>query len=132
MRLISYLELLTGAAIVFFVQNKVAHMLGYLLIFIALSYIIWNEEIRFIVDEKMHVIHWQKKRLLKKTQKVIPFSDIKRVFVQRVGKASTFTEFYCISLELNSGEIINTEDRFTDAPEAQTKADLLTTTFNHK
>lgn len=129
MKFVSYLEILAGAAIVFFVENKVAHMLGYLLIFIGLSYIIWDEEIRLNVDEQMKVVRWQKKKLFKKTQKVIPFSDIKRVFVQRVGKASTFTEFYCISLELNSGEIINNGDRYSEATEAQTKADLLTATL---
>lgn len=120
MKFVSYLEILVGAAIVYFVQSKVAHMLGYLLIFIGLSYIIWNEEIRFEIDENNKVIKWQKVKLLKRAQKNIPFTDIKRIFVQRVGKASTFTEFYCISLELNSGEIISSPERFSNESEAET------------
>lgn len=125
MKFVSYLEILAGAAIVYFVQNKVAHMLGYLLIFIGLSYVIWNEEIHFYLDEKNALIHWRKKKFFRQSNKTIRFSDIKRIFIQRVGKASSFTEFFCISMELQSGEIISSPERFSNEAEADAKANQL-------
>lgn len=97
-------------------------MLGYVLIFIGLSYIIFNEEIHLDIDKEKRLIHWKKKRLFKETQKTISFTDIKRIFVQQVGKASSFSEFYCISLELQSGDIINFAERFPSESEAEEKA----------
>ncbi|WPU65041.1 hypothetical protein [Peredibacter starrii] len=125
MKFVSYLEILAGAAIVYFIQNKVTHMLGYLLIFIGLSYVIWNEEISFDLDEKNSLIHWNKKKFLRQSNKTIPYSDIKRIFVQRVGKASSFTEFFCVSMELQSGEVISSPERFSTEAEAYANANQL-------
>lgn len=134
MKFLSYIEIFLGSAVLYGLHHKetktphesVGLMLGYILVFVGLSYVIWNEEISLELDPDKKIIHYRKKNILKKKEKQIPFKEVRRIFTQRLGKASHFTEFYFISLELNTNEIISTGKRYADEKEALKEVESLT------
>ena len=113
MIIIACLEIVAGAALLIFTKDKAALTLAYILILIGISYFLWREEISFELDHHRRMIHWKKKRLLKRTKKDIPFSDVEQVF------SSAFHEYYIVNIKLKSGEILSLGKRFSTEEESQ-------------
>lgn len=89
-------------------NQSAALWLGYLLLFIGAAALTWNEQIITEFDRDRQQVRQLAKNLFESRMRHIPFSDIERIGVARVGRASSNTEFYFLTLVLKNGERLGT------------------------
>lgn len=89
-------------------NQSAALWLGYLLLFIGAAALTWNEQVTTEFDRERQQVRQLAKNLFESRMRHIPFSDIERIGVARVGRPSSNTEFYFLTLILKNGERVDT------------------------
>ena len=89
-------------------NQSAALWLGYLLLFIGAAALTWNEQIITEFDRDRQQVRQLAKNLFESRIRHIPFADIERIGVARVGRPSSNTEFYFLILILKNGDRLGT------------------------
>ncbi|MBK7890499.1 MAG: hypothetical protein IPJ84_06530 [Bdellovibrionales bacterium] len=89
-------------------NQSAALWLGYLLLFLGAAALTFNEQVTTEFDRERQQVRQLAKNLFESRKRHIPFSDIERIGVARIGRPSSNTEFYFLTLILKNGERLGT------------------------
>lgn len=89
-------------------NQSAALWVGYLLLFLGFTTITLNEQVTTEFDRERQQVRQLAKNLFESRIRHIPFSDIERIGVARIGRPSSKTEFYFLTLILKNGERLGT------------------------
>lgn len=90
-------------------NNQLAALgLGYLLLVLCAAGIVLDEQILTEFDSERKQIRQKTKNLFQSQVRYIPYTDVERIGVARVGRPSNATEFYFLTLVLKNGDHVGT------------------------
>lgn len=89
-------------------NQSAALWLGYLLLFIGAASLAFNEQVTTEFDRDRQQVRQHVKNIFESRTRYIPFAEIERLAVARIGRPSSKTEFYFITLVLKNGKCLNT------------------------
>lgn len=121
-QIISVILIFLGCLFIYLINGKVdlndsqlaARYLGYLLIFIGISTLIFNEKISISIDENNKTVKLNSKNMFGQKTRTLLFSEIEGVGMVRITRGANPIDFYLIHLKTKLGEKIRTGIMFVD------------------
>ncbi|MBY0385892.1 hypothetical protein K2X05_12105 [bacterium] len=100
------------------------YLLG-LIALIVFFYLLWNEKIRFEIDEaKKRILYYKKNRFYQRL-KVIPFHQVESVGIRKVGREHKGIVIYFVDIRLKNGGTLRTDIKSFSREDIQQEADRL-------